>query len=247
MTDQQHTDQDFHQALGANPRAVPEPADPDHYARWLSARNLESRIESVMQSVLPPPGMQQQLLDLANSQGQPRVVPAENHAANATLFWQRLLPTAAILMLALGLGWYFQLDKTLELQNDLFGHLYAEEPYYPQNRHYDLADVNTHLEGTMGAHIKVNEDTRALDVTFLKDCKVAKQTGTHLVMQGNHGLVNIIVLPTEVVDTETTISDEHFSGFLTPASGRTLVVIGNKQETIAEYRNLLNSSIEWEY
>ena len=246
MTDQL-TDQQFSEALGANPRGVKAPKSPERLAQWRAAQALETHIESALQGVAAPAGLQQQLLDIAAQPAEAHTWTAAPPAANEVRLWQRILPTAAVLVLALGMGWYFQIDQTLALQDDLFAHLYTEEAYYPQDRHYMLADVNAHLEESMGAHLNDNADTRNLDVTFVKDCRIAKQVGTHLVMQGSKGPVNIIVLPKSVVDTDTLINDERFSGLVTSASGHTVVIIGNKQEPIAEYRNLLDSSLDWEY
>jgi len=243
---EQLSEQEFAEALGADPRHVPAPLSPARYAQWLAAQDMETQLESSMRNITAPVDLSMRLLAIADAPGETGVFPATT-SANESIFWQRLLPTAAILMLAIGIGWYYQLDSTLSLQDDLFGHLYAEEPYYPPNQHYDLADVNAHLETAMGAHLKLNAQTQSMDVTFVKDCLVAKLVGTHLVMQGHEGPVNIIMLPGSVVETETLINDDHFSGLVSPAFGRTLVVIGNKQETIEEYRNLVNSSLEWEY
>jgi hypothetical protein len=195
------------------------------------------------------------LLDAPNTEAQviplPRVAAASTGAPatspTTTADWlRRVLPVAAVLLVALGMSWYFQLDATLALQKDILGHIYSEEPFIT-SRPVMLDELNSHLEASLGAHLVANAATEGLEVTFVKDCRVAKQVGTHLVMKGEQGPVTVIMLPESVVEDETPIADGRLSGKMIPAAGRTLVVVGNKQEPIDEYLRVLNSNLKWEY
>jgi hypothetical protein len=168
-------------------------------------------------------------------------------AANEDSFFRRMLPVAAVLLVALGLGIYLQPDSNSDLAHDLFSHVYAETPYMNPNGSYTLDEVNTRLVAFVGAHLEASPATEALQVSFVKDCFVARQIAMHLVLHGNEGDVNVMLLPEQVSANEFSISDEQFNGIVAPAAQGTLVVIGNKQEPIREYRNVLSSNLGWEY
>lgn len=69
----------------------------------------------------------------------------------------------------------------------------------------------------------------------------------HLVITGETGPVSMMIVPTEVVDTEVPINDDRFSGFAMPVRGGTLVVMGNHQEPLRKYVNMIDDSINWKY
>ena len=99
----------------------------------------------------------------------------------------------------------------------------------------------------MADQLQPGTATDGLEVTFAKDCYIAKQRAMHLVVKGKTGPVNVVMIPSQVVKSEMKISDKRFNGLVTPASGGTLVIIGNKQEPISAYRDQLASSLKWEY
>lgn len=205
---------------------------------------FEARLQAGLSSVQVPAGLQQRLLQIPDQV--PEVAAARAEAANESQFLRRLLPAAAALLVAIGIGLYYEPDLNAALASEIFGHIYMEEPFYGEGEVLAMAEVNARLQPVTGDSLQA-EGSDALEVTFAKDCYIAKNRTMHLVVKGSTGPVNVMMIPDQVVDREVTITDQRFSGLMTPASGGTLVVVGNKQEPIREYRDLVAAQLHWDY
>ena len=213
----------------------------------LNDHELDELIRRELLSVSAPAELRQKLL-------QPELLapPARGWfglSANDSVF-RRLLPVAASLVIALGIAfWSSDLGTSrAALADEIFAHLYLEGQLNNANaEEIPLATVNTRMEHWMGAHLD-ETDMEDLKVTFAKDCWVAKQVAFHLIMKGKTGAVTVMLIPNAgSAEAEFNISDETYSGLVTPTDGGYLVVIGNKREPLKAYRNLLSGKLEWEY
>lgn len=226
-------------------------ASPELLAEQQAAREFNARLKLGMNAVNADAALRLKLLQIpeqetgdvvADMSTTPSVLAAGNDSV-----WRRALPVAACLILILGLVMYFQPDAKIELEKELFAHVYSEESFYNSRSDIPLTEVNAEMESTVGAHLQTTADTKKLDVTFSQDCWIAKQKAMHLVLKGKTGPVNVIMIPSSVATSEFNIADERFRGIVTPTSRGTLVVIGNKQEPIEEYRKLMSTNLDWEY
>jgi hypothetical protein len=244
-------DKEFTERLWSNPRdnsaGFLQAAEQDSTRQQarLDALEFEHLLDNALRVPAPSPALEKRLLEIPES-ARPVELPLRIAAREET-FLRRLLPVAAVLLVALGLGIYLQPESNSALAHDLFSHVYAETPYMNPNGSYTLDDVNSKMAAVLGVHLEVSPATEALQVSFVKDCFVASQIAMHLVLHGDLGDVNVMLLPEQVSTREFSISDEQFNGIVAPAEHGTLVVIGNKQEPIREYRNLLSSNLGWEY
>ncbi|HEY0963255.1 MAG TPA: DUF3379 family protein [Pseudomonadales bacterium] len=218
--------------------------------RNLHDKELDELIRGTLLSVSPPADLHQRLLqlDAPAPQPQPRAWPA---SANDGIF-RRVLPVAACLVVALGIAFWSTTDRQAQLADEIFTHMYLEGQL--DNAAADvlpLATVNTRLKQWTGAHLDVADEKDDLDVTFAKDCWVAKQAAFHMIMKGESGPVTVMMIPDRDsiggAAREFNISDAKYSGLVTPTERGYLVVIGNKREPLTAYRNLLTGRLEWEY
>jgi hypothetical protein len=215
---------------------------------------FEARLHAALNAVQSPVGLQQRLLQIPDLDIPDRstagaglahgAVTAE--AANESQFLRRLLPAAAALLLAIGIGLFYEPDLNAALASEIFGHIYYEEPFYGNGEVLPMAEVNARLQPLTGDSLQA-VGSEVLEVTFAKDCYIAKKRTMHLVMKGKTGPVNVMMIPDQVVDHEVEIADQRFSGLVTPASGGTLVVVGNKQEPISAYRDMVAAQLHWDY
>jgi hypothetical protein len=211
----------------------------------LKELELDDLIRRELLSVSAPADLRQKLL--LPEQLKPRTTPWFG-AANDSLY-RRLLPVAASLVAALGIAFWTTNDSHAALEEEIFTHVYQEGQLDNANAALiPLNTVNARMESWMGAHLETTDAAdHDLKVTFAKNCWVAKQMAFHLIMQGKTGAVTVMMIPATGQQEEFDISDERFSGLVTPTDGGYLVVVGNKQEPIAEYRNLLSNKLDWEY
>jgi len=210
-----------------------------------SQDQFDARLQKTLLSITAPAGLQERLLgipDLPLAQAR----PDEQEAANDSPFWHRLLPAAAALLLAIGIGLYYEPDLNAALANEVFGHIYREEPSFGGGSELSTAELNARLLPVTGEALDP-EDSALLHVTFAKDCYIASQRTMHLVVKGETGPVNVMMIPGRVVESEMKIADQRFHGLVSPAPGGTLVVVGNKQEPISATRDRVASSLHWDY
>jgi hypothetical protein len=205
------------------------------HAASASDQAFAEKLELTMKRVQAPAGLCDKLLQIPGL------------AANDSSFLRRLLPIAAVLLLAIGIGFFYQPEVNAALAQDIFGHIYLEEPYFGDGSVLSVAEVNARMESAIGEEMQPGSATDSLEVTFAKDCLIAKQRAMHLVIKGEKGPVNLMMIPAQMVEGEVRIADDQFNGLVTSASGGTLVVVGNKQEPIAQYRDRMASSLAWEY
>lgn len=251
-------DQEFLTRLWANP-ADQSPdflearaSSAERMALWKTAQAFEGRLHRVFNSPSVPANLEAALLAI------PAGLDSPSHGADEPLraandsFWRRALPVAACLALTLGLALLFPPDRYSQLkneilQNEILQHVYAEESFLSSEKHFTLAEVNSQLKAKIGAKIEASPAVKDLDVRFMKDCWVNRETAMHLVITGDTGPVSMMIVPVEVVVNEVPISDERFVGVVTPVRGGTLVVLGNRQEPLQKYIHMIDDSINWEY
>lgn len=206
---------------------------------------FQTKLEQTMLLVQAPEGLHARLLQIPEQAA--RADASSGAAANDSSYWRRLLPVAAVLLLAIGIGVYLQPGANAALADDIFGHIYIEEPFFGDGSVLSITEVNARMQPSIGATMEPGNAADSLEVTFAKDCFIAKQRSMHLVVKGETGPVNLMMIPSQLVKGEVKIADQHYNGLVTQASGGTLVVVGNKQEPIAQYRDRMASSLDWEY
>lgn len=200
---------------------------------------FQARLQDTMQRVQAPAALHQRLLEIPARGG-------EELARGGRFLW-RLLPVAAVLLVALGLGFLFQPEVDPALAREILAHIQVEEPYFGDGRILPANEVEARMAPVMGEQMPAAGATAALSVTFAKDCLIAEKRSMHLVVKGEQGPVNLLMIPDRVVERETDISDDRFDALMTPASGGTLVVVGNKREPIRRFRDQMASNLAWEY
>ncbi len=212
----------------------------------MNEQELDALIRRELLSVSASADLRQKLLQ--PEQPAPRTMfSALASSANDSLF-RRALPVAACLVVALGITFWSTDSRQSMLEDEIFTHMYLEGQLDNEDAvAIPLNAVNARMEQWMGAHLEMSDAVEGLEVTFAKDCWVAQQVAFHLIMKGETGAVTVMMIPSDEAGTEFNISDEKYNGLVTPTDGGYLVVVGNKQEPIAEYRNLLSGKLEWEY
>ncbi|MDR0781005.1 MAG: DUF3379 domain-containing protein [Pseudomonadales bacterium] len=210
--------------------------------RTMSAERFEELLHSTLNAVTPPEELAQRLLAVPDEQA-----PAPLPRSSAKDWPRRLLPVAAVLLLALGIGRYFHLDAALALNTAFLNQVCSTQAAIT-TRHLPLDDINTYLRAALGAHLSANANTAALDVNFVGDCPLAQRPGTYLLLQGKQGQITVFMLNAALVSAATPITGEHLRGKIIPSGGKhTLAVVGGEQEAIDDYVQMLDANLEWEY
>lgn len=220
--------------------------------RKMNDQEFDELLRRELLSVNAPAELRQKLLQVEDVQPLARSWFGRALSANDGVL-RRALPVAACLVIALGIAFWSVNDPQRDfLEDEIFEHMYLEGQLDNANAAVlPLETVNKRLQQWMGANLEMSEADADLNVTFAKDCWVAKQVAFHMIMKGETGAVTVMMIPDKDPGGDTarefSISDATWSGVVTRTNAGYLVVVGNKREPLTAYRNLLSGKLEWEY
>jgi hypothetical protein len=243
-------DREFTERLLANPQdssaefvAALQEA-PGREALRADAHSFDLLLRRTLGQVTASAELRQTLLNPAQMEA---AKSRREHAAANDSVIRRMLPVAACLVVALGVAFYSRVSQNAALEAEIFDHVYREAMFLDNQQVIAMPDVNTKLDQVLNAQFATGKDAAKMQVTYADDCWVARQITFHMIMRGTNGAVSVMMIPNTPVDSEFSIGDERFDGMVTPTAAGNLVVIGEKQEAIAEYRNLVSDNLKWEY
>jgi hypothetical protein len=67
----------------------------------------------------------------------------------------------------------------------------------------------------------------------------------HLVIQGEHGPVTILLLPDEAIDDAVQLEGESINGVLLPVGGGSVAIIGERDEQLETIKDNVVNSVTW--
>jgi hypothetical protein len=82
-------------------------------------------------------------------------------------------------------------------------------------------------------------------ITYAQTCVINGRKIPHLVLQGEHGPVTILLLPDEAIDDAVTLEGESINGVLLPVGGGSVAIIGERDEELETIQNNVVNSVTW--
>tara|TARA_R100001039_G_C1853818_1_gene115320 strand:+ start:1005 stop:1733 length:729 start_codon:yes stop_codon:yes gene_type:complete len=214
-------------------------ASPERRKLMGELNDFEHQLQRTLGSVDIPAGLKRKLTQ---------------HARPASPLRSRgLLAMAASMVVATGLALNLFLQpglsaQDLVLHDELVEHLHQEAPVYQTG--YDngnaisWSQVETILTAS-GTALKSPEELAAMHMIFARLCGLAGSRSAHLVTRGVHGPVSIIFIRTTPVSRGVELRDERFHGRIIPVDEGNMAVIGEKNESLGRYEQMLRENIEW--
>ena len=156
---------------------------------------------------------------------------------------------AASLVIAVGLTIstlsYRPSADEIAMHDAMIAHLYHEESRYRDATPISWEEVEPVLTEA-GIHMSMLDGSTPLIITFANLCRFGNsQRAVHLVTQGEHGPVSVLLVRSSPVGGEIPVHDQRFQGRIKPVSQGNMAVIGEKNEKLEQVENLLNRSVEW--
>lgn len=176
------------------------------------------------------------------------------HARPASPLRSRgLLAMAASMVVATGLALNLFLQpglsaQDLALHDELVEHLHQEAPSYQTRYDNGNAISWSQVESILsasGTALKSPEQLAAMHMIFARLCGLGGTRSAHLVTRGVHGPVSIIFIRTTPVSRGVEVRDERFQGRIIPVNDGNMAVIGEKNESLDRYEQMLRENIEW--
>lgn len=163
---------------------------------------------------------------------------------------------AASLVLAVGIAAVVLLSGGPSPSEAAFGTDLIQHMYHEINEIDAIAagTDNSAIAMPAVAQVMAHADTqfndeeflRAMPVRFAKPCVILPAfQSAHLMVQGSHGAINVIVINNSPVGSEYSIQDDRFDGVVVPMDSGNLILIGEKDEDLDQYKSLFTQRVEW--
>jgi len=82
-------------------------------------------------------------------------------------------------------------------------------------------------------------------ITYAQSCKIRNHDVPHLVIQGEHGPVTILLMPEEMLAAPQSIRGDNINGVILPVGKGSIAIIGEREERLDEIRDRVLESVTW--
>ncbi|MDP6096857.1 MAG: DUF3379 family protein [Gammaproteobacteria bacterium] len=212
-------------------------------------RELDTSVAATLSGIPIPAGLAENLLAIPEVD---TAVAATESPAPAPRYHYYAL--AACLILAVGITIGFNLNRGPTSSNLAFGdnvlkHIYVDvdllNSAMAESATMTFPVVNQ-VMANAGSRLNDNGLLQNTPVRFALPCEVIPSfQSTHLAVQGNAGTVNIIVINNSPVNGEFTIRDDRYDGIVIPMDQGNMILIGERNEDLDQYKDLFSDSIDW--
>jgi len=153
------------------------------------------------------------------------------------------LAIAATVVLAAFIG-FRMLGGGIEPQS-LADELLAHMDHEPAAlRVSDVAVTDARLDSVVPANI-AHLDHGAGLITYAQSCKIRGRDVPHLVIQGEHGPVTILLMPDEMVSDPQAITGESVNGVILPVGDGSIAIFGEREESLDRIKRKVLDSVTW--
>lgn len=108
----------------------------------------------------------------------------------------------------------------------------------------DVAVSDARLESVVTADIARLDHSAGL-ITYAQSCVINGRTVPHLVIQGEHGPVTILLMPDETVSAPQTITGESVNGIILPVGNGSIAIFGEREESLDRIKEKVLNSVTW--
>lgn len=258
---------EFRKRVYANPRDLDDEileaasANPDYQKIVDETLAFEESLGSLIDGPEAPEGLIAQLLTIPekDEMASPAAAPANSNVspirARKQSFFQ-YYAVAASLVLAVGIVFSLSFNggpssADIVFGDELLAHL-----------HHDIEEIDDITNGETYAVLGLDEvnfsmanagtrlvsydGAQEFDVRSAKPCEILPAyQSAHLVLQGSHGAVSVIVINNSPVDVEFSIRDDRFNGIVVPMEQGNIILVGEKNEDLNQYASMFSENVEW--
>ena len=201
------------------------------FARDLRAKEI--RMRSLLQNVVPPPGLAERVSLAARF---------EQRAERRRQWWYS---AAAGVLLTVGVSMASLFSTSLERSNvalaqSVINHIEDEASHLRAAHPIPTARVNWVFK-RFGAELAADIGP----VHFAAECLMRHRNGVHLVMPGRMGPVTVFFMPGEMTDTAMPVASARFNGQIVPTHWGSIAVVGEAGEAVDELGARLAAAVRW--
>jgi len=108
----------------------------------------------------------------------------------------------------------------------------------------DVAITDERLFSVVPADV-AHMDHGAGLITYAQSCDINGKPVPHLVIQGEHGPITILLMPHEYVAEAIELNGKNVSGVILPVGDGSIAIIGSRKENLERVRNSVLKSVMW--
>ncbi len=108
----------------------------------------------------------------------------------------------------------------------------------------DVAVSDDHLHEVVPANIAELDESAGL-ITFAESCPINGRNVPHLVIQGQHGPITIILMPDEKISSAIALNDENQHGVILPVGDGSIAIVAGQDEPLDEVQKQVLQSVVW--
>ncbi len=108
----------------------------------------------------------------------------------------------------------------------------------------DIAVSDARLTSVVPADVARLDHSAGL-ITYAQDCVIRGHHVPHLVMQGEHGPVTILLMPEIRVSAPQTITGENVNGVILPVGDGSIAIIAEREESLGRIERKVLDSVTW--
>jgi hypothetical protein len=82
-------------------------------------------------------------------------------------------------------------------------------------------------------------------VSYASSCIINGKTIPHLVIQGEHGPVTLLLMPNEMVSSPVSLMGKSVNGVILPHGDGSIAIIGEREERIQDLEQRVVEAVEW--
>lgn len=82
-------------------------------------------------------------------------------------------------------------------------------------------------------------------ITYAQSCEINGKTVPHLVVQGEHGPITILLMPDEAVAVAESLEGENIHGVILPVGSGSIAIMGAREEKLERVEQNILNSVRW--
>lgn len=128
------------------------------------------------------------------------------------------------------------------LANEVLAHAYHEPgALVPSNVKVD----DSVLYEVVPANVAELDHSAGL-ITYAETCPISGNDVPHLIIQGKHGPITIMLLPDEKISEVISLNDDNSHGVILPVGDGSIAIIGSRDEKLEEVQKQIVQSVMWD-
>lgn len=108
----------------------------------------------------------------------------------------------------------------------------------------DVAVSDARLGEVVPASIATLDHSAGL-ITYATTCVIRGHKVPHLVLQGEHGPVTILLMPEQEVDGPETVTGNSLHGVILPVGDGSIAIFGEREEALGRFERKVLDSVSW--